>query len=314
MRLLLLLVPILLFSVSAEAQPGVTLVEVPVIVRDHEGHAVGKLDKTGFQLFDNGKRVEIASFTECQSTPGRLPPGGMETDAPRRLIAYLVDDLSMWEDGDLAGVSAAVARLTSGLEPGERAAILTTSRNVFLDFTNDPSKLRDALARLVSHPLFRASRNIAAPQAEVLDGLVRQMPGLPARREVILISTGFAGSYDRSQGESDLIDAAIRSDVAIHTVDIVESSETRYQGAGSGHEGNSAMLAALAHGTGGVYMMAGDFAASFRKLATPDGHYVLGFLPTARADGRFHQLKVKLQNERKLTVEAREGYYSSRPK
>jgi hypothetical protein len=49
---------------------------------------------------------------------------------------------------------------------------------------------------------------------------------------------------------------------------------------------------------------------SFRKLATPESHYLLGFVPTAPADGRFHQLKVKLEGSRKLTVEARSGYYA----
>jgi hypothetical protein len=37
---------------------------------------------------------------------------------------------------------------------------------------------------------------------------------------------------------------------------------------------------------------------------------VLGFVPNARADGRFHQLKVRLENSRKLNVEARNGYFA----
>jgi hypothetical protein len=37
---------------------------------------------------------------------------------------------------------------------------------------------------------------------------------------------------------------------------------------------------------------------------------LLGFVPAAKADGRFHQLKVKLENAHKMTVEARSGYYA----
>jgi hypothetical protein len=71
------------------------------------------------------------------------------------------------------------------------------------------------------------------------------------------------------------------------------------------------MLVDLAHGTGGTYVTGNDFALSFRKVATPESHYLLGFVPTGKADGRFHQLKVKLENAHKLTVEARNGYYAT---
>ena len=70
------------------------------------------------------------------------------------------------------------------------------------------------------------------------------------------------------------------------------------------------MLVDLAHGTGGTYVTGNDFALNFRKLATPESHYVLGFIPDAKADGHFHQLKVKLEKAHKLNVEARNGYYA----
>jgi hypothetical protein len=37
----------------------------------------------------------------------------------------------------------------------------------------------------------------------------------------------------------------------------------------------------------------------------------LGFVPAAKADGRFHKLKVKLDDSRRLTVEARSQYYAA---
>ena len=37
-------------------------VQVPVVVRDSDGKAVGGFRKYDFELFDNGRQVEIASF------------------------------------------------------------------------------------------------------------------------------------------------------------------------------------------------------------------------------------------------------------
>ena len=70
------------------------------------------------------------------------------------------------------------------------------------------------------------------------------------------------------------------------------------------------VLVDLAHGTGGTYVTGNDYAVNFRKLSTPESYYVLSFVPTAKADGKLHQLKVKLEKKGKFTIEARNGYYA----
>jgi hypothetical protein len=40
--------------------------------------------------------------------------------------------------------------------------------------------------------------------------------------------------------------------------------------------------------------------------------YILGFSPQ-KLDGKFHKLKVTLSGPRKLTVQARQGYYALKP-
>ena len=52
---------------------GVTMIQVPVVVRDHGGNIVSGLGKDDFQLFDNGKPQEIASFS-VESPAGQVAP------------------------------------------------------------------------------------------------------------------------------------------------------------------------------------------------------------------------------------------------
>ncbi len=334
-----------LSGAAAQAPPSetiksdVTMIQVPVVVRDHDGHVVANLGKDDFQLFDNGKRVDIASFSVekpgSQVIPDRSLPavngaqagaagGAPAIDIPERFIGYFFDDLTIRDPGDLSRIRDAAARQLGALEPGDRVAIFTSSCRVALDFTNDQSKLQQAVARIELRPaaVCRVSPTQIL-QVELLKGLVRRMTNLPARREIVIISSGFVVDHDRSQEPVTLTDAAIRSKVVINALDLGEST-----GNGGGIRDNASsairgqdqrpninmadpqVLVELAHGTGGSYFVGNDFGLSFRKLATPESHYVLAFVPTAKADGRFHQLKVKLENERKLKVEARAGYYA----
>jgi VWFA-related protein len=320
---------------------GVTMIQVPVVVRDHDGHIVGNLGKDDFQLFDNGKRQEIASFAVenagSQTAPDRSLPdpnapaaqsaGGAAVEIPTRFVTYLFDDVGIRDFGDLKRIRDAVARQIGELQPGDRVAIFTSSCSVAVDFTNDRPKLQEALTRLQLRPppVCRSSR-AQTLQVELLNAVVSKMSKLPARRDIILVSSGFFIGHDRTTEEADLIEAAIRAKVAIHAVDIGEGTDlTGGTGADRGmssgsvatpHYGNAnptnpIVLVDLAHGTGGTYVTGNDFALSFRKLATPESHYVLGFVPTGKQDGHFHQLKVKLENAHKLTVEARNGYYAT---
>src|ERR1700690_174218 len=114
MRTVLLFGLISLCGAAAQEAPqtfksGVTMIEVPVVVRDRDGHAVGDLTKDNFQLFDNGKRVEIASFSVDkpgrQMIAGRSLPdpdgaakpaaAGAPIDVPERFITYFFDDRSL---------------------------------------------------------------------------------------------------------------------------------------------------------------------------------------------------------------------------
>jgi VWFA-related protein len=153
---------------------NVKLVVVRAVVRDSQGHAIGNLHKEDFQLFDKGKPQVITQFeverpgalsararqksdedstnapaVETASNPGHT------LAAPERFVAYMFDDVHM-EFGDLAHVREAAERHFATLKPTDRAAIFTTSARTTLDFTDDRTKLHEALLRLQPRPISRS--------------------------------------------------------------------------------------------------------------------------------------------------------------
>ncbi len=320
-------------------QSGVKLVQVPVVVRDRDGHAVKGLHKEDFELLDKGKRQEIVSFAETRpgqqtapdrSLPGTSSPAGGGVAVPERFVAFLFDDAAIRGPADLTRVRDAATRQLAALQPGDRASVVTTTCRVLLDFTDDRAKLQEAVSHIAygSPPVCRVARTEVL-QLSVLSSLVRRVALVPGERSVILISPGFYVGHDRTAEMAQLIDQAIGSKVRIDALDVggvgsggirpvnpYDSGDAMDRGMGrqQGYvpPGNPVTLTELARGTGGTYVAAGnDFDAGFRQLATPESFYLLGFSPgDAKADGSFHELKVKLKDPRKLTVQARAGYYA----
>jgi VWFA-related protein len=148
---------------------NVKLVVVRAVVRDAQGHAVGNLRKEDFQVFDKGKPQVISQFEVEQ--PGAVAAKALRSNEnagngpatensvtsssssmPERYIAYLFDDIHL-EFGDLVRVREAAERHFAKLQPTDRAAIFTTSGRTVLDFTDDRTKLHDALLRLQPNPI-----------------------------------------------------------------------------------------------------------------------------------------------------------------
>ncbi|MBV8553843.1 MAG: VWA domain-containing protein [Acidobacteriaceae bacterium] len=147
-------------SRDATFQSKVNLVTVPVVVRDRDSHALGNLTKDDFQLADKGKPQVISKFSVEASASSSKPQrpdisiGGPD-DTPGRFLVYLFDDLHI-EFADLARVQkAAIQHLQTGLQRSDRAAVMTTSGQNNLDFTDDKSQLQDAIMRIRPVQMYR---------------------------------------------------------------------------------------------------------------------------------------------------------------
>src|SRR5579863_9044472 len=119
------------------------LVEVPVIVRDAHGNAVGNLKKDDFLLFDNGKPQTISTFSVLA---GPLTTSGATkstTGLPEpRYIALFFDDLNTNSAKNMTFArDGAIKFVRKGLDPGVRVGIFTSSGILTLEFTDDVQAL-----------------------------------------------------------------------------------------------------------------------------------------------------------------------------
>jgi VWFA-related protein len=150
------------------------MVLVRAIVRDSNGRPVSRLRKEDFRLWDNGKPQEIDQFAvETPGHPSALarPDAGKEPDeetAPeagaakvtaRNFQALYFDDTQMTFEDIARSRDAADRYLATTLTAADRAGIFTSSGQGDLDFTDDRSKLHEALFKLRPRPIITLETN-----------------------------------------------------------------------------------------------------------------------------------------------------------
>jgi len=195
---------------------------------------------------------------------------------------------------------------------------------------------RDVAAAMAQNA---ASENLQLGDQDVRQTLglireaVREVGAMPGQRLVVLISPGFLTvTPEAIVRKSEVLDLAAKLNVTINAVDArglytttVEASE---QNRGSSmaerdaaqYRGysltlNEDVMAELAAGTGGTFFNHNnDLEGGVRRLTVPpEWAYVLQISPTdVKQDDSYHLLKVKVK-DKALKVEARRGYFASRP-
>jgi hypothetical protein len=166
----------------------------------------------------------------------------------------------------------------------------------------------------------------------VLKGLVRRMSAMPGSRTIVMVSPGFYLVTDHRTDESDVIDAAIRNNVVISSLDarglysltpggtadtpggVVDPNTTNIKAsfARQAALANMDVMQELASATGGSFIHDdNDFAGGLKLVAAqPEYIYVLGFSPqNLKLDGSYHKLKLVVRNSSTLQIQARRGYF-----
>lgn len=166
-----------------------------------------------------------------------------------------------------------------------------------------------------------------------LDDITRRLASMPGQRIMVFVSPGFIPS--RLWPEmTELIDRANHQKITINTIDARGlytpdlfgdiADPPRFTGKTAGflasfriqaQSAQEEVLADLALGTGGTYFHnRNDIDEGLRQAgAAPEISYLLGFSPqNLKIDGRFHEIKVILNDKRKVSIQARRGYYAPR--
>ena len=139
------------------------LVEVGVVVRDRDGHAVAGLTREDFRIYDEGKERPITAFAADADSPEpagaqKTTPGTAAAQNPLvgraqptpRYIALLFDDVNI-KPNDLNQTRIAARQfLDEGMRPGDHVGVLTTSGTVNTAFTGDRDAVMAGLAKLQS--------------------------------------------------------------------------------------------------------------------------------------------------------------------
>lgn len=268
----------------------VKLVQVVTTVKNRAGDLVGNLQKSDFEVFDNGVRQEIAALNR-------------QTDQPVS-IALLIDtsgstnkELKYETDSALKFLHAVFA---DG-HPEDAVALYTFNYEVTMqkNFTHNLAGL-EAKLKMIHGEAGTAVYDAIFFAAQDLEGRTG--------RKVIVIVTDGGDTLSRYTLKQALEEAQL-ADTVIYPIVVLPITSD----AGRNVGGENA-LTFLAQGTGGRTFMPSigisldrAFADILREIRT---QYMLGFYPrdVPLTKERFHKLEVRVKPP-DLIVSARNGYY-----
>lgn len=207
----------------------------------------------------------------------------------------------------------------------------TETRQLYLCGNKEPSA--EAELDVVARSILSATSEVSKSLLGSLDSVIGRLGQMPGHRILVLTSSGFFTASLETQMDQVTSDA-LDTGVVINSLDAkglvagrpgegakesplysggVPASEYEKQLLKKQREEMDDVMADLARDTGGVFFHNNnDLDLGLREMAAvPDVSYRLGFSPAnLKADGKFHDLKVKLTVPGRFEVQARRGYFA----
>ena len=282
----------------------VSVVNVLCAVRDGKGNLIADLEKSDFEIREDGKSQNILYFSRETKLPLTL---GLLVDSSvsqQRLIAE--------------EQQAAASFLQQVLGQQDAAFLISFDVNVDLlqNTTGSADFLRQALGRIRVNSNSGGGRGpfpTAGGGTHLYDAVylaaTEVLQTEAGRKAVILISDGQDQGSRVSREEA--VEAAQKTDVMIYSILFVDRGF--YGSGGLGYVGES-VLKEMEEETGGRVFRANDdsgLAAAFDQISQElRSQYSLGYSPTnAARDGSFRRIEVKVRRGG-FRIQARKGYYA----
>src|SRR5215469_10533217 len=150
-------------SSDSNFRVSVNLVQVDVVVTDGEGHHVSDLRPEDFEIFESGKRQNVAFFSKVGQPPPQpsTHPGKPSTAKElqdqdiHRSIVLMIDDAAAHSEPEVFSVVAAGKQfIHDQMLPSDLVAV-TASRGemgIYQQFTNDKRQIIAALDHVAHRP------------------------------------------------------------------------------------------------------------------------------------------------------------------
>lgn len=267
----------------------VSQVVVDVTVQDRDGGFVSGLDKSSFQVYDDGRPQTIESFHygDVPVTVGLIVDnsGSMRRKHSQVVIAALAFVQGSYPQDETFVVNFN-EKASFGLHSGEQ-------------FTNNISQLRNALIQTA-----------CAGQTALYDalnvGLQHLKNGHHDKKVLLLISDG--GDNASQHNFQAVLTMAQQSNATIYTIGLYDPEN---------QDQNPKVLKRLAKVSGGECFLpssASEVISICQRIAKDiRNQYTIAYNPTnAARDGRYRPVKVTVRAPRhdKLLVRTREGYFA----
>ena len=290
----------------------VDVVNILFSVRNRHGGLMGNLEKDQFTLLEEGKPQQIKYFTR-------------ETDLP--LTIGLLIDVSRSQENLIAIEQDAASRFFGEVLRKKDLAFLISfgsDAELLQDYTNSSQLLRAGLQGLKVNSSVGGLHpgpvpTVYQPRGTILYDAVYlastdQLRGQVGRKALVLITDG------EDQGSRYKIEKAIegaqKADAIIYSFYYVDRQFYSRGGLSFGG-GNESALRRMSDDTGGRVFNIGrkvNLPEAFKELQDEmRSQYAIGYTPTnPEKDGKFRRIEIHTA-DKELKVQARKGYYATKP-